>query len=189
MNEGIPTSAEIKRSIGAYNSQKGAAKRRHIAFLLSFDEWLRAWKDSGFYDKRGSKHGGYVMARFGDVGPYAWDNIYICTTAQNLIDNRYNRRVFNKKFPRTKRPLPFSPFYIPSRGVFSEDYPPIAGGEPWSGDKDCCDRFTIGLGVLQYAILCSDDVSILKNEYGTRHFKFCPYCGKESYANKTLRTS
>ena len=37
----------------AYRDHKQSAKSRNIAFLLSFEEWMQIWIDSGHLDQRG----------------------------------------------------------------------------------------------------------------------------------------
>ncbi len=60
-----------------YNQHKRNATRRGIEFLLTFEEWLNIWTQSGKLDQRGLKRGQYVMCRNGDQGPYAVGNVYI----------------------------------------------------------------------------------------------------------------
>lgn len=67
-----------------YHWQLQKARSRDIDFLLSYNEWLTWWKNTGFLSQRGRKRGQYVMARFEDKGPYALDNIYCCKTEENL---------------------------------------------------------------------------------------------------------
>jgi hypothetical protein len=68
----------------AYNSQKCAAKKRGIPFLLSYDEWQYIWDASGKWEERGRGSNKYCMARHNDIGPYAVDNISIITNHENL---------------------------------------------------------------------------------------------------------
>lgn len=68
-----------------FNSHKANSIKRGIPFLFSFSEWFDAWIKSGKFEQRGRGFG-YVMARYGDVGPYSKDNVYICTAAQNTAD-------------------------------------------------------------------------------------------------------
>src|SRR5271166_864118 len=44
-----------------YAVQKGDAKRRGIPFLLSFEQWLCIWTESGHLDESGSFAGQYCM--------------------------------------------------------------------------------------------------------------------------------
>jgi hypothetical protein len=78
---------------GAYASHKCGAKRRGIPFLLTFEKWWSIWQDSGKWEMRGIRRGCYVMARFGDVGPYAVGNVSIVpheanSAAPNAAKNR-----------------------------------------------------------------------------------------------------
>lgn len=59
--------------IHRYREQKYNARGRGIEWSLTYEEWLKIWTDSGKLHLRGRKGGGYVMARFGDVGPYSVD--------------------------------------------------------------------------------------------------------------------
>jgi hypothetical protein len=70
----------------AFYKQRWHAKRRGIPFLLTLEEWVMLWKDSGKWELRGRSKGQYVMARVGDQGPYAVGNVYICTTSENISD-------------------------------------------------------------------------------------------------------
>ena len=67
----------------AYACQKFAAKRRRIAFLLTFEEWLKIWKASKRLPQRGRRYGQYCMARYGDKGPYAVGNVRIILNEHN----------------------------------------------------------------------------------------------------------
>lgn len=58
----------------AYREQRNNAKRRGIAFELSFEAWVEWWGDD--WQRRGRASGCLVMARFDDAGPYAVGNIY-----------------------------------------------------------------------------------------------------------------
>lgn len=69
---------------GKYVRHRLNAKQRGIPFQLTFEEWWSIWQKSGHWHERG--HGGkhYVMARFGDKGPYAIDNVKIITNDENM---------------------------------------------------------------------------------------------------------
>lgn len=69
-----------------YGNQRKNAQVRGIAWHITFPEWLNVWLESGHFHERG-RGTGYVMARIGDVGPYAVDNIEIITAAQNAADS------------------------------------------------------------------------------------------------------
>ena len=77
---------------GSYHTQKCGAKKRGIDFLLSFDEWLKIWEDSGHLDQRGPSKDQYCMARIGDIGPYAVENVKIVTSSENSAEARIGRK-------------------------------------------------------------------------------------------------
>jgi hypothetical protein len=68
----------------AYYNHKMDAGRRGISFLLSFEQWLEIWVASGRLAERGPRKGQYVMARFGDKGPYVVGNVKIIQVEENL---------------------------------------------------------------------------------------------------------
>lgn len=76
----------------AYLFHQRAARQRGIPFLLTFEEWLAIWQASGKWEERGRRKGQYVMARTGDVGPYAADNVRICTVGENVSEAMNTRR-------------------------------------------------------------------------------------------------
>lgn len=73
----------------AYCVQKIYAKKRGILFLLTFEEWLNIWIISGHLHERGNKKHQYVMARHGDKGPYALDNVKIITWIENRKEQKF----------------------------------------------------------------------------------------------------
>jgi hypothetical protein len=73
---------------GKFIGHAKRAARRGIPFLLTYSEWLRIWIDSGHLDERGPYRGQYVMARFGDKGPYAVGNVKIVTVEANVSEGR-----------------------------------------------------------------------------------------------------
>lgn len=66
-----------------FKNQRSGATWRGISFELTFEEWLNIWVDSGHLHERGPRKGQYVMARFGDKGPYAIGNVRIITVEEN----------------------------------------------------------------------------------------------------------
>lgn len=68
------------------NQRKTAIYTRHIEWKLTFAEWWQIWQDSGKWEQRG-RGKGYGMSRYGDSGPYAVGNVYICTSGQNFSDS------------------------------------------------------------------------------------------------------
>ena len=77
---------EKSHPLRKFNAQRGSAKRRGIEFGLNFREWWDIWQDSGHWNERG-RGGGYVMARFGDSGPYVVGNVEIITANKNVSDS------------------------------------------------------------------------------------------------------
>lgn len=71
-------------------AQRRNARKRGVVWSLTFREWWEIWAASGFWQLRG-RGDGYCMARFGDVGPYAVDNVEIITCAQNTRDSFISR--------------------------------------------------------------------------------------------------
>jgi hypothetical protein len=72
-----------------FRQQQRDAAHRGINFLLSFGQWWSIWQRSGHWDQRGIRRGQYVMARYGDQGPYAVGNVRICTTTENSKERRW----------------------------------------------------------------------------------------------------
>lgn len=80
-------SAESKLK-DAWIFQRARASRRGIEFLLTFEEWLKVWKDSGHIHERGKFKHQYCMARHGDCGAYAVGNVSIITMEENKRQQR-----------------------------------------------------------------------------------------------------
>jgi hypothetical protein len=81
-----------------FREQRQAARQRGIPFLLTFEEWLEIWVESGHIYERGCGLGRYVMARHGDTGPYSRDNVKIIPVEENnspVIRRRDRRRINN----------------------------------------------------------------------------------------------
>jgi hypothetical protein len=76
----------------AYKNHRDSAKRRGVSFLLTFDEWCAIWRDSGRFEQRGIHRGEYCMARHGDTGPYAVDNVRVCLNELNKREAHFLRR-------------------------------------------------------------------------------------------------
>lgn len=77
---------------GRYVAHRANATRREIPFLLTFDEWLAVWRESGHFDERGNGGDRYAMCRYGDAGAYEVGNVYIATNRQNIMDGVRNRK-------------------------------------------------------------------------------------------------
>lgn len=70
-------------------------KERQLGFHFTYEEWLGWWKHNlgdDWFTKRGHSSGQYVMARYGDKGPYAPWNVKCITVEQNVQEARHNLR-------------------------------------------------------------------------------------------------
>src|SRR5882672_1516507 len=76
---------------GKYSTHRNVSIRRGIEFLLTFDEWMKIWSDSGHWNERGTKKGQYCMSRFNDIGSYSINNVKILLHEENVIECN-NRR-------------------------------------------------------------------------------------------------
>jgi hypothetical protein len=82
---------------GRYIRHKVNAKRRGVEFLLTFEQWLKVWLDSGHWCD--TRNGGFHMCRHGDVGPYALGNVYIGSKGTNCAER--NRSVAIRRRARS----------------------------------------------------------------------------------------
>lgn len=73
-----------------YVAQRFRALQRGIPWKFTFPSWWALWQRSGKWNERGV--GKYVMARFGDTGPYSPDNVEIVTQAKNIRDAHRNHQ-------------------------------------------------------------------------------------------------
>jgi hypothetical protein len=67
-----------------WSHRSNARFARGVEFNLTFEEWFTWWQQTGHYHERGRGKGKYVMARYGDTGPYELGNIYCCTHGENV---------------------------------------------------------------------------------------------------------
>lgn len=67
----------------AFLVQRHQAGLRKIEWQLEYWEWLQIWQDSGHLHERGKRHGEWVMARKGDIGPYSAENVKIVRCETN----------------------------------------------------------------------------------------------------------
>lgn len=79
-------------AFSAYVRHKSGSKRRGIPFRITFNQWWNWWAMDDRWSRRGRSACSLVMARHGDVGPYAISNIYCATHAQNVRDGHFFRR-------------------------------------------------------------------------------------------------
>lgn len=81
---------KTKNTKSLYRRQKDHARSRNIQFLLTYEEWLKIWLDSGHFHERGRQKGQYCMARLGDKGPYAVGNVKIILHQDNNREQVYS---------------------------------------------------------------------------------------------------
>jgi hypothetical protein len=65
---------------GRYTQHKRRAKVKGVGFFLTFAEWWRLWEP--FWELR--PH--YVMARYGDTGPYELGNVRVVARGENTVE-------------------------------------------------------------------------------------------------------
>lgn len=82
---------ERNRDRKAFLNHRGHAASRGVPFLMTFEEWWSIWEQSGHWSERGRRSGQYVMARFGDRGPYAAGNVKIILSEENRAEVEYDR--------------------------------------------------------------------------------------------------
>jgi hypothetical protein len=78
------TAVEQAKFLKAYKMHKSNARTRKIPFLLTFEQWLAIWTESGKLDQRGRGADKFCMCRNGDVGPYEVGNVFIGTGRENV---------------------------------------------------------------------------------------------------------
>lgn len=83
---------EARSALSRFFEQRSRARQRGIAWDFTFSEWWKVWRESGKWNLRGRGIDAYVMARTGDVGPYAAWNVRIDTSRNNLSEARSIRR-------------------------------------------------------------------------------------------------
>jgi hypothetical protein len=76
-----------------YGEHKANAARRGILFTFSYDEWVAWWVAAlgpDWLARRGCSKGKYCMARRGDAGPYAPENVLCILHGENVSDAASN---------------------------------------------------------------------------------------------------
>jgi len=76
---------------GKYTMQIKNATARGIPFLLSFEQWLSIWNDSGKLNERGRGAKKYCMCRYNDIGSYEIGNVFIGTGRENVRDGNLGK--------------------------------------------------------------------------------------------------
>lgn len=75
-----------KKTYKKFTDQRSVRTNDGFEWRLTYNEWCDIWEASGKWNLRGKHRGQYVMARIGDVGPYAVGNVEIITHSQNIKD-------------------------------------------------------------------------------------------------------
>lgn len=76
-------SSEEKKLWRRFQKSRINSFHREIEFLLTFEEWLKIWMDSGHLQDSGRGKEKFCMARYGDKGSYIVGNVRICTNREN----------------------------------------------------------------------------------------------------------
>ena len=74
-----------------FNAHKSNAKRRGVEFLLTFEQWVDIWSESGKWDERGRGADKYCMCRIGDKGAYSVGNVFIGQGKHNVRDGNIGK--------------------------------------------------------------------------------------------------
>lgn len=83
MSENSNNTNRDKKIKRAYDLHKSSAKQRGIEFNFTFERWLEWWQIDDRLSRRGTYKDCLVMGRYGDVGPYSFDNCYPTTKSEN----------------------------------------------------------------------------------------------------------
>lgn len=76
-----------------YLQHRTFAKWRSILWLFNYITWWKKWCESGKWNERGrNSPDNYVMARYGDKGPYSYNNTKIITHAENTREAQLGRK-------------------------------------------------------------------------------------------------
>ena len=75
--------SELARLRLRYHDQRLGAAKRGITWDFTFESWLAWWEATGKLQQRGCHRGQYVMARYGDQGPYSPANVRCATAEEN----------------------------------------------------------------------------------------------------------
>lgn len=72
----------LRKPTLAFTRQRRNARERGIEWQFNLWQWWTVWQESGHWEHRGRGQG-YVMCRYGDIGPYAVDNVFIAPAIEN----------------------------------------------------------------------------------------------------------
>jgi hypothetical protein len=80
------TPVQRRQAKARFSQQRYRARQRGIGWQLDWGQWISIWLASGHFHQRGRGHGKFVMARRGDVGPYAVGRVRIVSWEQNRAE-------------------------------------------------------------------------------------------------------
>jgi hypothetical protein len=95
---------DIKDASKKYFEQRKRANQRGIEFLITFEQWVEVWEQSGKWDQRGAGRGKYNMSRIGDTGPYAVNNVFIQSHEDNISDAHLGKVRSDKTKMKMRKP-------------------------------------------------------------------------------------
>jgi len=87
----------MDRSEQLYNYQRRSAKKRNIAWQLTYKEWYNWWLSNGIdknKDFEPMSAQKLCMCRYNDSGPYALHNIYCSTNSDNV---KLRNKIYHSK--------------------------------------------------------------------------------------------
>jgi len=61
--------------------------------LLTFEQWLTIWNNSGKLSERGRGSSKFCMCRVNDIGAYEVENVFIGTGRENVRDGNLGKKV------------------------------------------------------------------------------------------------
>jgi len=83
----LPRSHRLHPLTKYVRQMKSAQHNSKVGWRFTFATWWKVWQESGHWNERGRGKDKYVMARFGDTGPYSPENVEIITHSQNSQDS------------------------------------------------------------------------------------------------------
>ena len=78
-----------------FANAKRHAINRNVDWQLTLQDWHNWWQNTGHYHERGPFKDQYCMARYGDIGPYALDNIKCITNSENVKEARLHTKYYS----------------------------------------------------------------------------------------------
>jgi hypothetical protein len=162
---------DLKLAKQRYTEQKKRARARSVEFILTFEEWVDIWQQSGKWDLRGRGNGKYVMSRYGDIGPYAVGNVKIVIHRDNVAEMLYRRNADPANRKKISDALIGRPKSATHRANLSK----------------------ANTGKIKGPLTEEHKQNIRKpkkdktNYFGKKDITYCPHCGKEGGVNVMKR--